>query len=608
MKKSVMKITVPCLCAALVLTGMGGAYSALASGSESAAPLPAVSRAAAAADAAAPVKDETVYVLAGSDGGVEKVIVSDWLKNTAGSAALAGPAGLAGLENVKGNESAALQDGAVVWDAQGRDIYCQGVSDGALPVEMRISYTLDGKTVTAGELAGKSGHVVIRFDYVNRQYREVELDGRMERIYVPFAMLTGMVLDNDVFTNVEISSGRIYSDGSRTVAAGIAFPGLQDSLDLDSGKLEIPDSVEVSADVTDFRLAETFTIADGSFFSDLDTGKLDDAGDLSGSLRELADAMDQLMDGSDQLRDGLSELLERSGQLAGGIDQLAEGADGLCQGTDELKEGAGALHTGAEELEEGAGTLGLGVQQLDEGAKALDQGLETLAAQNDTLNGGAQKVFETLLASAESQLRAAGGEVPALTAENYAQVLDGVSASLKGTPAGKQVAGLKASLDSYSAFCQGLAGYTAGVAQAAEGAAGLADGTARLQAGADELRAGAGQLSAGAGALREGAVQLADGAAQLRGGLVQLQSGVPALIGGVTQLRDGAGELSGGLREFDEKGIQKLVDAVDGDLAGLTDRIRAVADAAGSYTSFSGNGGAEDQVKFVYRTQAIKEN
>ena len=80
------------------------------------------------------------------------------------------------------------------------------------------------------------------------------------------------------------------------------------------------------------------------------------------------------------------------------------------------------------------------------------------------------------------------------------------------------------------------------------------------------------------------------------------------MIGGVTQLRDGAGELSGGLREFDEKGIQKLVDAVDGDLAGLTDRIRAVADAAGSYTSFSGNGGAEDQVKFVYRTQAIKEN
>lgn len=606
MKKSTVKIAAPCLCAALALGGIGGAYRAMASGSETAI-APASQEVKTAAPAAVPVKDETVYVLAGADGGVEKVIVSDWLKNTAGSAALTGPSGLTGVENVKGDERSTLQDGAVVWDAQGKDIYCQGTADKDLPVEMKISYTLDGRAVTAGELAGKSGHVVIRFDYTNRQFQDVEIDGKTERICVPFTVLTGMVLDNEVFTNVEVSSGRVYSDGDRTVVAGIAFPGLQESLDLDREKLEIPGSVEVSADVTGFRLDETFTVAGSGLFSAMDTEKLDGAGDLSESLRELTDAMDQLKDGSGQLCDGLATLLDRSGELVDGVGQLANGAAQVKDGAGSLQDGAGSLSAGANSLKEGADTLQGGAAQAAAGAKTLSGGLDALTAQNDTLNGGAQKVFETLLASAGSQLKAAGAEVPALTAENYGKVLSGVAASLKGTPAAEQVAGLKASLDSYNTFCQGLKSYTAGVAQAAEGAGSLTAGVEQLQGGADALQSGAAQLAGGAAALQEGAGQLADGALQLHGGILQLQSKTPELTAGITQLRDGAKELSDGLVEFDEEGIQKLVDAVDGDLAGLTERIRAVADAAESYTSFSGNGGgAEDQVKFVYRTQAIK--
>lgn len=608
MKKSTVKIAAPCLCAALALGVAGGAYRAMASGSEAAPALvPQEVQTAASAPAAVPVKDETVYVLAGANGGVEKVIVSDWLKNTAGSASITGPSGLTGLENVKGSESYTLQDGGTVWDAQGKDIYCQGAADKELPVEMKISYTLDGRAVTAQELAGKSGHAVIRFDYVNRQFQEVEIGGRTERICVPFTVLTGMVLDNEAFTNVEVSSGRVYSDGDRTVVAGIAFPGLQESLDLDREKLEIPDSVEVSADVTGFRLDETFTVAGSGLFSAMDTEKLDSTGDLSESLRELTGAMDQLEDGSGQLCDGLATLLDRSGELADGVGQLASGAAQVKDGAGSLREGAGSLSAGANSLKEGADTLQGGAAQAAEGAKTLSGGLDALTAQNDTLNGGAQKVFETLLASAGSQLKAAGAEIPDLTAENYAKVLDGAAASLKGTPAAEQVAGLKASLDSYHTFCQGLQRYTAGVAQAAEGADSLTAGVEQLQGGADALQSGAAQLAGGAAALQEGASQLAGGASQLHGGILQLQSKTPELTAGITQLRDGAKELSDGLVEFDEKGIQKLVDAVDGDLAGLTERIRAVANAAGGYTSFSGNGGgAEDQVKFIYRTQAIK--
>ena len=85
-----------------------------------------------------------------------------------------------------------------------------------------------------------------------------------------------------------------------------------------------------------------------------------------------------------------------------------------------------------------------------------------------------------------------------------------------------------------------------------------------------------------------------------------MQNSAPALIDGVTQLRDGAMELSDGLKEFNERGVQKLVDAFDGDLGGLMDRVDAVRTVSERYTSFSGiSPDMDGQVKFVWRTEAV---
>ena len=376
-------------------------------------------------------------------------------------------------------------------------------------------------------------------------------------------MLTGMVLDNDRFTNVEVSSGKVYSDGNRTAVMGLALPGLQESLDLDAEKLDIPNYVEVTADVENFELAAAVTVAVSDVFADVKVGEGESLEDLERSLDDLTDAMDQLMDGSSALYDGLDTLLEKSGELVDGIDQLAAGAEALRSGTGELE---------------------AGTKQLQEGAKTLGAGLQALSEQSDTLNAGAEQVFESLLTSAQAQLTAAGAQVPDLTPENYGKVLDGVIAAMP--QGGEKVEALKASLDSYNAFYQGLGAYTAGVDQAAAGAQSVVGGAEGLQAGAGKLTAGVSELSKGAGALKEAG---------------------PALTAGVTKLRDGAKELSDGLAEFNEEGIQKLVDAVDGDLAGLMDRLRAVSDAARSYSSFAGiDSESEGQVKFVYRTEAIE--
>lgn len=322
------------------------------------------------------VKDETVYVLAGADGSVQKIIVSDWIKNAVGSTIISDKSELTDVENVKGEESYTMNgDNMRVWDAKGNDIYCQGNIEKELPVGLSVSYKLDGKTISPTELAGKSGKVTIRFDYQNKQFETVEIDGKQEKIYVPFAMLTGMLLDNDVFTDVEVSNGKLINDGDRIAVVGIALPGLQDNLNLDEDKLTIPDYVEITAQVKNFEMTNTVTIATNEIFNRLNTDKLNSIDDLTDSLDELNDAMEQLMDGSSQLYDGLCTLLDKSGELVDGIGKLASGAEQLKTGAGDLKTGAAALADGAQELSDGLGEL---------------------TANNDTLNAGSKQVFAML--------------------------------------------------------------------------------------------------------------------------------------------------------------------------------------------------------------------
>ena len=678
-------------------------------------------------------KDETVYVLAGADGTVQKIIVSDWIKNAMAADSLEDKTELSDIENIKGDESFTLGgDNSCVWDAQGNDIYYQGNIEKELPVQMSVCYTLDGQAIAPEALAGQSGHVTIRFDYQNMQYEEVLLDGKTEKIYVPFTMLTGMLLDTEVFRNVTISNGKLINDGDRIAVVGIAFPGLQEDLAISKEKLDIPDYVEISADVENFEMGMTMTLATTELFGAIDSDKLD-LHELSDAMAELTDAMDQLMDGSSQLYDGLCPLLEKSGDLVSGINKLAEGA--------------AQLKAGAESLDSGAA-------QLQAGAAQLSSGLNTLNANSSSLNGGARQVFSSLLSMANTQLSEAGLSVPALTIDNYASVLDGVIVSLDDTAVyqaaleqvtatvnanrgmieekvieavqaqveadvsaqvtaavqetvtqavheneaqfraaviqqalgmtveeykaaieaglvtqeqqdavnaaveaamqaeidarmqreeiqaqinavtqqtvgeqmqsdeiqaliasntelqvqqaiseamssdavqaqlsaaaegAKSVIALKSSLDSYNAFYLGLITYTSGVSSAAAGAN-------ELKTGADALKAGTSELSAGA--------------AELLQGIQTMKDSAPALVDGITQLRDGSMELSDGLKQFNEEGIQKLIEAVDGDLDGLSNRIRVTADVAKHYTSFSGiSEDMDGDVKFIYKTDSIE--
>ena len=571
-----------------------------------------------------PSKEETVYVLAGSDGAVKKVIVSDWLKNSSGFDSIGDFTTLKEIENVKGDESYSTNSNNMnVWSAGGKDIYYQGTTDKSLPVSMKISYKLDGKDISAKDLAGKSGKVTMTFDYTNNEKKVVTVNGKDEEVYVPFVMVTGMILDNDKFSNIQISNGKLMNDGDKSVVMGVALPGMQDNLGISSDKLDIPSSVEVTADVKDFELTTTMTVALNDVFNELNFDGVTDLDGLKNQMNELTDASQKLIDGSSTLYDGLSTLQSKSGELVSGVDKLQTGATALNKGANSLSEGTSALKDGTAKLNEGVTTLKEGTSNLSNGANELkvgmndlNTGLNNLVANNATLNNGAESVFNTLLASANSQLKATGLQIPELTIKNYSTVLDSILSSLDtSSPVYIKLSELKSQLDSYNSFYLGLQQYTAGVEQASQGSNKLTMGANQLSAGADQLNSGANSLSVGVNDLStginqlwSGANELANGSGSLKDGVSTLKTGSGALVDGVNQLTDGSLQLRDGIKEFNDKGIQKIVDVFDGDITKVVDKLKAIVEASKDYNTFAGKSDKTDgTVKFIFKTDGIEQ-
>ena len=384
-------------------------------------------------------KDESVYVIANTDGSVQKIIVSDWIQNNAKMDTVTDVAKLDNIENVKSDETFTMNaDGMRVWETKGKDLYLKGEGKEPLPVDMQLSYFLDGKLIDPADLVGKSGEVTIRFDYTNNQYETVEIDGKKERIYVPFLMLSGLMLDSEKFSNITVTNGKVISDGDRTIVAGIAFPGMQQDLGLKKNDIDIPDYFEIKAHTEDFELNSTVTIATNGLFNQFDTKDFNKLSSVKKNLSKLESSMKALIDGSSTLYNGLGTLLESSSTLTDGVDALYTGAQQLTSGAAQVDDGAGKLSDGAQELSAGAITLSDGAQdlsdgagELDDGSAELDQGagklktgLEQLSTNNKALTQGSDQTFRAILNTAQTKLKEQGLEVGELTPENYAQVLD----------------------------------------------------------------------------------------------------------------------------------------------------------------------------------------
>ena len=341
-------------------------------------------------------KEETVYVNADATGNSDEVTVSDWLKNSGSvSGNLTDESILKEIKNVKGDETFTENGDQLTWNTAGEDIYYQGTTDKELPVSVKLTYFLDGKEVKPDELKGKSGHLKIQVQYTNNEKKTVTVDGKEEEVYTPFVMMTGMILPNETFSNVTIDNGKVMSDGSRNIVVGFGIPGLKDSLDLDEETTKeaedkgvtIPENFEMEADVTDFTMSSTFTVALTDLLDDMDMDNIIDVDSLKDSLNELEDAALELVSGSGTLADGAST-------LADGVSSYTAGADELNAGIQKYLGSNGELNGSVTEYVNGVGKVVKGVKDYTSGTNALANGVISYVAGEQKIAAGAAQLSQ----------------------------------------------------------------------------------------------------------------------------------------------------------------------------------------------------------------------
>lgn len=339
-------------------------------------------------------KEETVYVNADATGNSDEVTVSDWLKNSGSvSGNLTDESILKEIKNVKGDETFTENGDQLTWNTAGEDIYYQGTTDKELPVSVKLTYFLDGKEVKPDELKGKSGHLKIQVQYTNNEKKTVTVDGKEEEVYTPFVMMTGMILPNETFSNVTIDNGKVISDGSRNIVVGFGMPGLKDSLDLDEETTKeaedkgvtIPENFEMEADVTDFTMSSTFTVALTDLLDDMDN--IIDVDSLKDSLNELEDAALELVSGSGTLADGAST-------LADGVSSYTAGADELNAGIQKYLGSNGELNGSVTEYVNGVGKVVKGVKDYTSGTNALANGVTSYVVGEQKIAAGAAQLSQ----------------------------------------------------------------------------------------------------------------------------------------------------------------------------------------------------------------------
>ena len=567
-------------------------------------------------------KSETVYAVMNGDGSIKSTTVSEHLYSASGLANVTDKTTLTDIQNTESDAEFTQNGEELVWNTNDTDVYYKGNTDKALPIDVKVTYALDGQEAALEDIIGKSGHLTVTVNLKNNETDTVNVNGKDRTIVTPLITAVGVILGGDA-SNMTAEHGMIESAAKSSVAAFVTLPGVKDSLsgllpdEVDSIEDYLQDTVTVEADVEDFTCPQVM-VACATSTAALGT---DNVFDLS-SINDLTDGINQLNDAMSQLMDGASQLVDGTSQLAGGVLALLDGAN----------------------------TLNNGAAALDDGLGQLTNGLDTLSANNAALNAGAQQVADGVLASANKTLKEGGLIDEDMTWSNYEAVIDNIlTMNDKTLAAGRKkmvrtiweqepsfkdsqldlalyLSATKTNHDLEAALklmqnfdASMLTGALEMVTNAdakntakaelkyqVENSQDMADVRA-LKTSLSQIQffvSSVNQYTAGVQTAADGAHSAKDGSAQLAAGTKTLYDGVNTLNTGAGQLNDGAGRLNDGLNQFNEEGISKLTGALDQDqLHGLKTVLDEMTDRLNDYTSFAGApDDAESSVKFVYKT------
>ena len=603
-------------------------------------------------------KDETVYSKMDSNGKNYKTIVSTHIKNTENADLINDLSDLLNVKNTSGEETYTQDGNKFVWNANKNDIYYQGESSKELPIECNVKYELDGKELSASEIAGKSGKVKITLQYTNKEERTVDINGKKVKIYVPFVVVAGTIIENENARNIEVSSGKVIDDGTKSVVVGMAMPGLQESLEVSKNDVEIPSDVEITMDATNFETSSIISYVTPKVLEEDDLKIFDKLDDVYSQVNTLQKSMNQIQDGANTLADGTTELANGANTLKDGVTTAYNGAQTISS---EVAKSTQSLKNDKTEALDNA-TLETIKKQAAESSKLTETQKTQIKAQAQTSSvlTEAQKAQITAQAKAKAvltetqkaQITAQAKQSAVLTQAQKDAITTQAKQSAVLTQAQKDTITAQAKQSavltekqkaaiisnaqkSYTiqltetekaliiATAQSTATQTAvttalttaqntatqtAVTTALTTAQSTATTTAMQTSTTVARQVGNQAKKTFTNQVVSQMSTLGNGLKELTSGLSQLNEGASTLANGTTQVNEGANTLAEGIKTFNEEGIKKICKYINGDVKNLTSRVEKLTDLSKEYNNFTMLDGKNNgEVKFIMIADAVKK-
>lgn len=611
---------------------------------------------------AAFTKDETVYTNAKSNGEQYQTIVTDHLINEEDEKLLKDMTNLLNIENTSGDEKFSQEGESLVWEANSNDIYYKGETNQELPVKLNIKYELDGKEISSDEIAGKSGKVKITISFENKEEHEVQINGKTEKMYTPFVVATGTYINNDNNKNIEVTNGKSIDDGSKTMVVGLTFPGMQESLNIDKDTLEIPTSIEITMETTNFEMNNIINYTTPKLIEDSELDIFSKLDDIYSKVETLQSASKQIENGAKTLSDGTTTYVEKSEEFNQALNKFSNGVSSantsyssidtgiknlnaqvpdLTLGTKSLSDNLGAVNNGVKtmsdmldgsqesmnNLKTGAQNISGGLTQLSAAMKTTDytEQINKINSQIDTntkmittLNTTTEQLSkvledttlsETTAQAIKAQITANQSTIATLTADNA--YLNNMITSLNSS--NKQIAGLKQQVDTLAKgagdVSDGVNGLLDQVGALNTNIKGLYTNTGKMAAGANKLYQGTLGLEAGTTKLAQGSEQMKAGLSTINTSSQALYSANNQLVEGAKTIQSGATELAEGTAEFNKTGIDVICNYVTGDLKNLETRAEKLKELSDEYNTFTKlDDENKGKVKFITIVDSIKKD
>ena len=273
-------------------------------------------------------KQENVYEVLNKDGSRNTISVTNRLSYI-GDKDITEETELRNILNISGDEEFELKKNNLTWRNPSKELLYRGETDKESPIKANITYKLNNEVINPDDLNGKEGNIEITIELENTEYSYMHGN----KLYTPFVTTLATIINNDA-SDIEISNGKVVSNGDKNFLVGLAAPGLYESIGLD--ELKDMNKIVIKYHTNNFNYHDIYLTSTPKLLSKADMDIFDKLNKVTSDIDTLQANMNKIESASGKITKGTKDLNGYLKQAKTGINKLAKGSEQVSNGMNQL--------------------------------------------------------------------------------------------------------------------------------------------------------------------------------------------------------------------------------------------------------------------------------